>query len=271
MRYADLHTHTFHSDGTRAPREVIDVALGHGIEIVAISDHDNLAAYFEIKAYAGSAGVMLIPAAELSAEHQGVDIHVLAYAVDPLDERLNERLATFREDRLTRGHRMCERLLAAGYPISTERVLELCGGGAMGRPHVARALIEAGHVSSMKEAFERLLRPGGPGFVPKPRFAIGEVVGLVHAAGGLTSVAHPSLYPNHRKLVAEVLDMGVDGIEVFHPEVDPESRRFYTRLAADRGLMITGGSDDHGTAKTSESLGTVKVEEKHVRPILDRM
>ena len=141
----------------------------------------------------------------------------------------------------------------------------------MGRPHVARALIEAGHVSSMKEAFDKLLRPGGPGFVPKPRFAIREVVDLVHSAGGLTSVAHPTLYPDHRKLVAEILDMRVDGIEVFHPEVDPESRRFYTRLAADQGLMITGGSDDHGSAKTNETLGTVKVEEKHIRPILDRM
>lgn len=271
MRYADLHTHTFHSDGTRSPREVIDLASSHGIEIIAISDHDNLAAYFEIKGYADEAGATLIPAAELSAEHQGIDIHVLAYAVDPLDDRLNERLAKFREDRLTRGHRMCERLLAAGYPISTERVLELCGGGAMGRPHVARALIEAGHVSSMKEAFDQLLRPGRPGFVAKPRFAIGEVVELVHSAGGLTSVAHPSLYPEHRRLVTEVLDLGVDGIEVFHPEVDPESRRFYTALASDRGLMITGGSDDHGTAKTTETLGTVKVEEKHVRPILDRM
>lgn len=271
MRYADLHTHTAHSDGTRSAQEVIDVALGHGIDIVAISDHDNLAAYFEIKSYADDKGVTLIPAAELSAEHQGVDIHVLAYAVDPLDERLNDRLTKFREHRLTRGHRMCERLIAAGYPISTERVLELCAGGAMGRPHVARALIEAGHVSSMKEAFEQLLRPGRPGYVPKPRFSIREVVDLVHAAGGLTSVAHPSLYPNHRMLVAEVLDLGVDGIEVFHPEVDPESRRFYVALAAERGLMITGGSDDHGTAKVKETLGTVKIEEKHARPILDRM
>lgn len=271
MRFADLHTHTYHSDGTRSPREVIEAALRHGIEIVAISDHDHLAAYFEIRDWAAEVGITLVPAAELSAEHEGLDIHVLAYAVDPLDERLNERLAIFREQRLTRGYRMCEKLIAAGYPVSTSRVLELCAGGAMGRPHVARALIEAGHVTSMKEAFDKLLRPGGPGYVPKPRFAIREVVELVRAAGGVTSVAHPTLYPDHRRLIPQVLDMGVDGIEVFHPEVDPESRRFYMALAGERNLMITGGSDDHGTAKVTETLGTVKVEEKYIRPILDRL
>ena len=126
MRFADLHTHTAHSDGTRSAQEVVDIATAHGIDILAISDHDNLAAYFEIKGYADHKGMLLIPAAELSAEHLGVDIHVLAYAMDPLDDRLNERLAKFRDDRLTRGHRMCEKLMAAGYPISTARVAVLC-------------------------------------------------------------------------------------------------------------------------------------------------
>src|SRR5206468_12223085 len=131
MRFADLHTHTYHSDGTRSPREVIDVARAHGIEIVCISDHDNLAAYFEIKTYADAQGVTLIPGVELSCGYDGVDVHVLAYAFDPLDERVAERLRRFRDSRQRRGYRMVERLRARGYGITAERVDELAAGGAM--------------------------------------------------------------------------------------------------------------------------------------------
>src|SRR5207245_4332105 len=125
MRYADLHTHTYHSDGTRSPREVIDVARAHGLEIVAISDHDNLAAYFEIKPYAESVRVALVPAVELSCAYEGVDVHILAYAFDPLDQRVEKRLRHFREMRQMRGRRMMERLRSLGYDISTERVEQL--------------------------------------------------------------------------------------------------------------------------------------------------
>src|SRR5881398_1058431 len=157
LRYADLHTHTYHSDGTRSPAEVIDVALAHGIEIVAISDHDNLAAYFEIKAYADSKGVTLIPATELSCAYEGVDIHIIAYAFDAHDERIEVRLRRFRDARQTRGRRIVERLRGLNYNISSERVEQLAAGGAVGRPHVARALVEAGRVASVNEAFDTLI------------------------------------------------------------------------------------------------------------------
>lgn len=271
MRFADLHTHTYHSDGTRSPREVIDVALANGIEIVAISDHDNLAAYFEIKPYADERGVTLIPATELSCAYEGIDVHILAYAFDPHDERIEARLLRFREARQSRGRRIVERLRALDYDISSERVEQLAAGGAVGRPHVARALVEGGYVASVSEAFDLLLRPGKPGYVEKDRFAVDEAIALMRVTGGLTSIAHPTLYPDHARIVPKLLDAGIDGIEVMHPDVDTASREAYTNIARFRGKMLTGGSDDHGTVKKTETLGTVKVPEDWIGPILDRL
>lgn len=271
MRFADLHTHTHHSDGTRPPREVIDVAKAHGITIVAITDHDNLAAYFEIKAYADETGVTLVPGAELSCGVQGVDVHLLAYAFDPHDARIDSRLRDFREMRHRRGLLMVERLRKLGYAITAGRVEQLAAGGAMGRPHVARALVEGGYATSVADAFDRLIGSGGPAFVPKERFDLDEAVAMIRSAGGVTSVAHPSIYPNHETLVPQVLDAGVDGIEVFHPDVNEPDRKRYSNLARFRNLMTTGGSDDHGTVKKKQTLGTIRVPESVIGPILERL
>ena len=271
MRFADLHTHTFHSHGTRSPREVVDVALAHGIEILAISDHDNLAAYFEIKAHADSVGMTLIPAIELSCGFEGIDVHVLAYAFDVNDERIEQRLRSFRETRHRRGYAIVEKLRALGCDISAQRVEELSAGGALGRPHVARALVEAGWVSSVSEAFDLYLGSGKPAYVEKERFQVAEAVALIRAAGGVTSIAHPSAYPGHQELIPQLLDLGVDAIEVLHPDVDALDRERYTNLARFRGRFTTGGSDDHGTVKTTETLGTIKVPESAIGPILDRL
>jgi predicted metal-dependent phosphoesterase TrpH len=271
VRYADLHTHTYHSDGTRSPKEVLDVARAHGIEVVAISDHDNLAAYFEIKPYADQAGMTLVPAIELSCGFEGIDIHVLAYAFDPHDERIEARLRSFRDTRHRRGYAIVERLRELGVPVSAERVDQLAAGGALGRPHVARALVEAGHVASVSEAFDRYLGTGKPANVEKERFRIDEAVSLIHAAGGLTSIAHPTLYANHEDVVPRLLDLGIDAVEVMHPQVPELERERYTNLVRFRGKFATGGSDDHGTVKTSETLGTVRVPETMISPILERL
>src|SRR3954447_26744895 len=162
LRYADLHTHTYHSDGTRSPAEVVDVALAHGIEIVAISDHDNLAAYFEIKTYADSKGVTLIPATELSCAYEGVDIHILAYAFDAHDERVEANLRKFRDARQTRGRRIVERLRALNYNISSERVEQLAAGGAVRTPYAARAVAAAGDAAAVFDALDQLLRARPP-------------------------------------------------------------------------------------------------------------
>lgn len=271
MRFADLHTHTYHSDGTRAPREVIDVARRHDITILAISDHDNLAAYFETKTYADSVGVTLVPAMELSCGFAGVDIHILAYAFDALDPRIDQKLRAFREARQRRGHAIVEKLRGLGVQIRAERVDELAAGGAVGRPHVARALVEAGYVPAVADAFDRYLASGKPAYVEKARFQISEAVQLIHSAGGVLSVAHPSIYPDHSSIVPQLLDAGVDAVEVLHPDVNETERERYTNLARFRGKFITGGSDDHGKVKKVETLGSIRVPEDWIKPILDRL
>jgi hypothetical protein len=271
VRYADLHTHTYHSDGTRSPKEVVDVALTHGIDILCISDHDNLAAYFEIKTYADSRGLTLIPGMELSCGFEGVDVHVLAYAFNPNDERIDARLRRFRETRHQRGNAIVDRLRSLGLNITAERVDQLAAGGSVGRPHVARALVEAGYVSSVSEAFDKYLGTGKPGYLDKERFAISEAVEMIHNAGGVTSIAHPTLYPNHQELVPRLFDLGIDGVEVQHPDVDRWERERYTHLARFRGKLTTGGSDDHGTVKTQQTLGTVRVPETAITAILERL
>jgi len=197
-------------------------------------------------------------------------VHILAYAFDAHDERIERRLARFRETRQTRGRRMVERLRALGYEIDASRVDQLAAGGSVGRPHVARALVERGYVASVDEAFDKLIGTGKPGYVSKERFHVKEAVALIRSAGGLTSIAHPTLYPNHESIIPVLLDAGVDGIEVLHPDVDAASRESYSNIARFRGRMLTGGSDDHGTVKKVETLGNIRVPENWIAPILER-
>lgn len=270
-RFADLHLHTYHSDGTRSPREVVDLARGRGLDIIAISDHDNVAAYFEIKSYADDRGLTLIPAIELSCGYRGVDVHILAYAFDPFDERIEPALRQFRDVRQRRGYEIVSRLNALGYDISAARVDQLAAGGAMGRPHVARALVERGYVASVDEAFDKFLVPGKPGYVEKARFSIEEALALIHGAHGLLSIAHPSHYPDKEQTVVDLLDAGIDAVEVFHPDVPDADRERFANIAKFRGRFVTGGSDDHGAAKTVETLGTIRVPETLIGPIVERL
>jgi hypothetical protein len=198
-------------------------------------------------------------------------VHVLAYAFDPHDERIDQRLRSFRESRHRRGYAIVEKLRGLGVEIRPERVDELAAGGAMGRPHVARALVEARYVASVAEAFDKYLGTGKPAYVEKERFRISEAVSLIRDAGGLTSIAHPTLYPDHEHLVPRLLDSGVDAVEVIHPNVDALNRERYTNLARFRGKFTTGGSDDHGAVKKNETLGTIRVPESMIGPILERV
>ena len=213
----------------------------------------------------------LVPGVELSCAYAGVDVHILAYAFDPVDDTIEERLRHFRDARATRGRRMVDRLRSLGYDITPERVEQLAAGGSVGRPHVARALVERGFVTTVAEAFDRLIGTGKPGYVEKERFAIPEAISLIRSAGGLTSIAHPTLYPGGERIVPELLDAGIDGVEVFHPDVNDAARETYSNIARFRGKMLTGGSDDHGTVKAVETLGTIRVPETLIGPILERV
>jgi 3',5'-nucleoside bisphosphate phosphatase len=270
VRFADLHLHTYHSDGVRSPLEVVELAARHHLGIISISDHDNLAAIDEAAEIGRQKSILVIPGIELSTEFRGVDVHLLAYAFDHHDENLEQRLESFRRTRLDRGRLMVEKLAGQGCRIRHERVLEICGNASLGRPHIARALIEQGVVSSMQEAFDRWLSPGRPGYVEKERFPTEEAIEVIHRIGGLTSVAHPTLYPNWLKVVSDLFDRGADAVEAYHPHVDADSRGELTGLAKDRRKFVTGGSDDHGM-EDLRTIGSIRVPEGLIQPLLEGM
>lgn len=249
---------------------MVELAAAQQLGIIAISDHDNLAGIDEASALVREKGIQLIAAIELSIEYHGVDLHLLAYGVDPHHQALQQRLEQFRRYRLERGIRMVERLVAGGCPISQERVLELCGSGSLGRPHIARALVEAGVCGTIRESFERWLSPGCPGYVEKERFEASEAVRLVREAGGLTSVAHPTLYPNYQSLTLDLFALGVDGVETMHPEVDAAARAELEELARSHGKLLTGGSDDHGF-EDLRTIGSIRVPEAVIEPLLNHL
>ena len=267
--FADLHLHTFHSDGIRSPAEVVRLAAEHGLSVIAISDHDTLGAFPEAEPLARAAGILLIPAVELSITWEGVDVHLLAYAFDPDDAALAETLTRCRATRELRGETMAERLRAIGVAIDMDRLREICGGGSVGRPHVARCLVEIGAVASIDEAFERYLSPGCPGWVDKERIELDEAIALIHDAGGLTSIAHPSFYPDAEGLVRAMVPHGVDAIEILHPDVPLAAARRFRGIASEHGLFTTGGSDDHGF-EGRETIGSVLVPVAMIEPIVDR-
>lgn len=267
--FADLHLHTLHSDGIRTPGEVVRLAADRGLSVIAISDHDALGAFAEAEPLARAAGILLISGVELSITWEGVDVHLLAYAFDPSDAALNQTLARCRVTREERGQTMAERLRTVGVAIDLDRLREICGGGAVGRPHIARCLIEIGAVESIDEAFERYLSPGRPGWVEKERIELDEAIALVRDAGGLTSIAHPTLYPDAERLLREMVPHGVDAIEVLHPDVPEGDAARFGKIASELGVFTTGGSDDHGF-EGRETIGSVRVPLETIEPVLER-
>jgi predicted metal-dependent phosphoesterase TrpH len=254
----------------RSPVDVVELAAQHRLEIISISDHDNLAAIDEATEIARQKSVLVIPGIELSTEFRGVDVHLLAYAFNHHDANLERRLESFRRTRLDRGRLMVEKLAREGCRISHDRVMEICGDASLGRPHIARALIEEGLVGSMQEAFDRWLSPGRPGYVDKERFPTEEAIEVIHAIGGLTSVAHPTLYPDWMTVVRDLFKRGADAVEAHHPHVDAASRDELVALSRKHRKFVTGGSDDHGM-EDLRTIGNVRVHEALIQPLLERM
>lgn len=241
---ADLHLHTTASDGQLAPAELVELACARALEAIAITDHDTIAGVAEAQA-AAHGRLLVLPGIELSAEDDGQDVHVLGYLLDAAAPGFQARLASFRDDRLTRAQRIVARLAALGCPIAWERVLALANGGAVGRPHIARALVEAGHVASMDEAFSRYLYTGGPAYVSRERLSPEAAVALIRGAGGAAVLAHPGLVAGYAPLVERLAAAGLDGVEVVHPKNPPDVRENLRALARRYDLVMTGGSDFH--------------------------
>ncbi len=256
----DLHAHSLRSDGALSPEELVRLAVARGVRIMALADHDTLAGVAEATAAGALHGVRLIPATELNTESEWGDVHVLGYFLDPADFALEDRLRWLRENRGRRIELMVERLAALGYPVAMERVREIAQGGALGRPHLAQALFEAGHVSSYDAAFATLLSKDSPAYVARVGLTPVEAVALIRAHGGVPALAHPgTVTADLDAVVLELVRAGLAGIECYYGSHAAADTVRYLALCERRGLVPTGGSDFHGRGEHGAPLGGLPV------------
>lgn len=248
----DLHSHTTASDGELSPTELVAHAVEHGVHTLAITDHDTVAGIPEaLGAAASHAGFRLIPGIEITAHLDGCrELHLLGHLVDPEAPPLRAHAEHQRTERTERMHRMIGALEAVGCRIRFEQVEEEAAGGQLGRPHLARALLKAGYVRSMQEAFARYLGDGRPGHVKREVLSPEAAIALIHGAGGTATLAHPGSSRMHAHDIERLAGWGLDGIEAHHADHVPSQRDHFLRLAAKHDLIATGGSDFHGPTTT---------------------
>ncbi|MEA5054722.1 MAG: PHP domain-containing protein, partial [Propionicimonas sp.] len=257
----DLHTHSRVSDGTDSPAGLVQAARAAGLDVVALTDHDTFDGLAEAMAAGPEAGVVVVPGVEMSTRVDGTSVHLLGYGCRPDDAALGAELAAVRRGRDGRVPAMLRALEGLGMPIPAE-VLERtrAGSPSIGRPHVADAMVELGYVADRRAAFDAYLRDGGPAYVPRYAPVLAQAIDLIHAAGGVTVLAHPwgrgsrpSL--SESRLARLAADHGLDGVEVDHYDHASQTRQELRRLAERHGLLATGSSDYHGTGKVGHPLG----------------
>lgn len=250
--YADMHCHTTCSDGRLTVYELIDKAEQAGIQALAITDHDCIDAHHILRADGYNGPVRVIPGIEISCYEHGREVHMLGYHVQPDNARLAQLSSEFRLDRVRRAHEMVDRLQRINVNVSYAEIEDAAGKAPIGRPHVAGVLVRRGFVSSIQKAFDTYLDTGRPGYVARSPYAVKDAVDLIHGAGGVASVAHPSKTYTDPRLFLTLMATGLDGIEVYHPSHWHVTREYYRVLALQHGMLITGGSDYHGTRDYDE-------------------
>ncbi len=258
----DLHTHTDASDGSYEPEELVRRAAEAGLAAIAVTDHDTLAG-LERACRAGlEHGIRVIPGVELSCRIPDGTLHILGYFVLPGSGRLDEKLTWLRDERLSRGSRIVERLNELGLALDPADVEAKAKGGALGRPHIAQALVDAGHVKDAQEAFDKYLMKGAPAYVDKAVLPMDEAVGAIKACGGVPVMAHPHQTNREgddlKELISGLVSAGLRGIEAHYSLHTPEQTAEYLGYAEEFGLIITGGTDYHGPRKKDISLGVGK-------------
>ena len=255
-RKIDLHTHSTASDGLLPPAELVQRAYDVGLDLIGLVDHDTTAGLAEAQAAGAKLGVAIIPGVEINTDLRGGgEAHILGYYLSPDDAALASSLGQLRDAREKRGEKMANRLRDAGFNISWERVRELAGG-AVGRPHVARALIEAGYATDVSDAFARYLSPGGPGFVPRYKLSPEQAIKIIRAARGVPALAHPRYVRDlEETTLPDLVAAGLQGLESYYGQYDEGAVARLLALANQYGLIATGGSDYHGPNMHPTPLG----------------
>ena len=253
----DLHAHSTASDGAATPEEFVATAQRAGLAAIALTDHDTLAGVRAAQRAAEPLGIRVIPGVELSTVDQGHEVHLLGLHIRDV-EAMEDELAAFRGSRRTRAIAIVAKLNELGVPVTVEAVLEAAADGAIGRPHIARALIAGGFVKDNREAFDRWLGNGRPANIEKEKLAIADAIAMIHGYGGLAVWAHPGP-DGRRERVEPLVAMGIDGLEVRHPGHQNDDTQRLGALVAHFKLVPSGGSDWHGAAAGSRALGAMQV------------
>jgi predicted metal-dependent phosphoesterase TrpH len=262
MSRLDLHLHTTHSDGSCTPTEVVNMARHAGVTALAITDHDIMTGVTEAMTAGQQCGIEIIPGVEISSFTGNSELHVLGYFLDQQDPDLLARLKTLRDGRHRRNPQIIERLQTLGIDITYDEVRALAGSDSVGRPHIARALMDKRVVTSAKEAFDRFLAEGKPAYVPRELPSPAEAISWIKAARGLAVLAHPTWVKVAEQslvdLVRQLKADGLDGVEVYYSTHAARQTREYLSLAQQLGLLVTGGSDFHGLTKPDIEVGIGK-------------
>ena len=259
MHEVDLHLHTTHSDGTLSPTELVDLCAQNGLKVIAISDHDSTEGVAEAQVAAIKHGIEIIPAIELSTDVPDNEIHMLGYFIDMDDADFQDLLREFRAGREDRGRKMVERLVDLGLDITWEEVEHIADGGAVGRPHIAQAMIERGYVSVWQEAFDKYIGRTGPAYVERTRLEPEDAVRVLLDNGALPVMAHPLYYEREdtqklRNLVASLKEAGMIGLEVHYGEFSESEIDMLANIASELDLVPCGGSDYHASGKPGEII-----------------
>ncbi len=268
---ADFHTHSTFSDGTLSPTALIELAYRNGVRIMALTDHDTTDGLPEAFTCAAKLpGFTLVPGIEMSTDIPGNEVHILGYFIDTADSAFQAALARFQDSRLNRGQKMVEKLRQMGMGITWQRVQELAGEGAVGRPHIAQALLEKGYVTTFNQAFDLYLNRNGPAYVEREKMTPEEILELLLSAGGLPVVAHPRDLNGLDGLLEGWKAAGLVGMEVYYQDYT-ETEIGHLKALADRHELIPlGGSDYHGLGSTHErEPGNIPLPEEPVRRLFD--
>ncbi len=240
----DLHTHTNYSDGYYSPAELLQKALDKGIGMISITDHDSVSGVNEARKFSSKIGIEIIPGLEISTEIGDNEIHILGYFIDPDNKELERYLVFFREERYKRAIRIVEKLNILGIALTMDDVMLQAKNSAIGRPHIAQALLEKKFIGSFFEAFNKYIGNNGPAFEKKVHLSPQSACKIINDAGGLSFIAHPGKMPEH--LIKQLIEAGIDGIEVIHPSHSASQTKYYRGITNEYFLLESGGSDYHG-------------------------